>query len=195
MFNWRKILYLPTTEQKNVLLADVKYIVEGCSKIASTEWKELKENQESHDGRCPQCHTEYVINKIRQVVGTTKTTGKFIFGFGSVNTETKIDTLEVNHCHNCGHEWKKFKMKYISATDILRVTLNYLGDIHANPEENIKKYWKHEAIQVFEKCHAEAIYLLLRKHEIYMRKRTKKVLTIRMLRKNYDSIFDNKNNK
>lgn len=191
--NLRKFLYLPTTKQKNILLADVKRIVEGCENIASTEWKELKENQKTHDGQCPHCKDKAsIVNKISQVEGNTKTTGKFIFGFGSVDTETTIDTLEINHCNKCGHEWKKFKMKYVSATDIIRVALNYLGDIYGNPEVNERKYWKHEAIQVFDNCHAEAIFTLIQKYDVYMRKTTKKVLRIKTLRKHYNSIFDKK---
>jgi len=189
--NLRKFLYLPTDEQKLVLLADVKRIVEGCADIASTEWKELKENQKSHDGQCPRCKDKgKIVDKINHVQGISKVTGKFYFGFGTINTVTTVDTIEVNHCHNCGHEWKKFKTKYISATDIMRVALNYLGDIYGNPDHNMKKYWKHEAIQVFDKCSAEAIHLLVKKHEPYMRNTTKKVVTMKMLRKHYDSIFD-----
>lgn len=190
--NWRKILYLLTGEQKLVLLADVKRIVEGCSNIASTEWKELKENQKSNDGRCPRCKKSDIVDKIKHIQGTGKITGNFRLGFGSLNGSTTIDTSEVNHCNDCGHEWKKFKTKYISATDIVRVALNYLGNILGEPEKNKHHSWKHEAIQVFDGCHAEAIHMLLIKHDGYMHDSTKKILNKKTLRDNYKSVFDEK---
>lgn len=188
--NLRKLLYFPTPEQRENLLTDVKRIVEGCSSIASTEWKELKENQRTHDSRCPKCKKSNIIDKIRHVQGTGKIGGEFKLGYGSINGSLDIDTTEVNHCNDCGNEWKKFKTKYISTTDIIRVALNYLGDIHSNPEKNKKKYWKHDAIKVFDDCYAEAIQVLLTKHKRYMHKSTKKILTIKKLRKEYNSVFD-----
>lgn len=188
--NWRKLLYILTVEQKVVLLADIKCIVEGCSNIASTEWKELKENQKSHDSRCPKCKKEDVVDKITHVQGIGKITGNFRLGFGSLNSSTTIDTSEVNHCNYCGHEWKKFKTKYISATDIVRVALNYLGSIHVDPEKNKRKYWKHDTVKVFDGCHAEAIHMLLIKHDGYMHDSTKKILNLKTLRKHYNSVFD-----
>ena len=64
--NIRKLLYLPTAEQKNVLVADIEQIMTKCDKIASVEWKEQKENQKSHDGICPKCRArqEDIVDKI-----------------------------------------------------------------------------------------------------------------------------------
>lgn len=188
--NWRKIFYYLSAEQKVILLADVKRITEGCSDIASTEWKELKENQKTHDGRCPKCKKSDVVNKIRHVQGTGKINSDLKLGFGSVKGSITIDSTEVNYCNHCGNEWKKFKTKFISTTDIIRVALNYLGSIHADPEKNKRKYWKHDAIKVFDNCHAEAIHMLLKKHDGYMHDITKKTLTSKCLRKHYNSVFD-----
>lgn len=190
--NWRKLLNLPTGEQKLVLLADVKRITEGCADIANSEWKELKENQRIHDGRCPRCKKSDVVDKIRHVQGTGKINSELKLGFMLVKGSIIIDSTEVNYCNHCGHEWKKFKIKYISATDIVRVTLNYLGDIYVNPKKNERKDWKHDAIKVFDNCHAEAIRMLLKKHDGYMHNITKKTLNLRTLRKHYDSVFDKK---
>jgi len=195
MVNLRKLIYYLNAEQKLVLLADVKRIAEGCNNIANTEWKELKENQRTHDGKCPHCKDKSsIVNKIRHVQGTGKIGGEFKFGFGSVKGSVAIDTTEINHCNKCGHEWKKFKTKYISTSDILRVALNYLGDIHANPKKNERKDWKHDAIKVFNDCHAEAIHSLIKKHDGFMHNITKKTLNLKMLRKHYKSIFDKNGN-
>lgn len=190
MVNWRKLFYYISAEQKLVLLADIKTITEGCNDIANTEWKELKENQKTHDSRCPKCKKSDVIDKIRHVQGAGKINSDFKLGFGSVKGSVAIDTTEVNYCKKCGNEWKKFKTKYISTTDIIRVALNYLGSIHADPEKNIKKYWKHDVIKVFNNCHAEAIHMLIKKHNGYMHNITKRTLTSKTLRKYYNSVFD-----
>lgn len=189
--NWRKLFYYISAEQKLVLLADIKTITEGCSDIANTEWNELKENQRTHDGKCPKCKDKAsIVDKITHVQGTGKIGGDFRLGFGSIDGSLNIDTNEINHCMKCGHEWKKFKTKYISATDIIRVALNYLGDIHNKPEHNKRNSWKHDAIKVFNNCHAEAINTLLKKHDGYIHDSTKKTLNLKMLRKHYNSVFD-----
>ncbi|RLF56671.1 MAG: hypothetical protein DRN27_09220 [Thermoplasmata archaeon] len=191
MVNLRKLFYYLNAEQKTVLLADIKRIAEGCNYIASTEWKELKESQKTHDGQCPKCRVSVkIIDKIRHVQGTGKISSDFKLGFGSINGSINIDTTEVNHCKMCGHEWKKFKIKYISTSDIVRVALNYLGEIHADPEKNKRKDWKHDAVKVFNDCHAEAINMLLKKHSGYMHDITKKTLNLKTLRKQYNSVFD-----
>jgi hypothetical protein len=104
-----------------------------------------------------------------------------------------IETNPVNHCNICGHEWKKFKTKYVSKTDILRVTLNYLSDLISNPKHNRKLSWKTEAVQVFEGCHAEAITMVAKEEKRYLR--SKHNLRIGVLRKYYPSIFDGENKK
>lgn len=90
---------------------------------------------------------------------------------------------------------KKFETKYVSETDIVRVALNYLGQIYDNPEHNKKMSWKMEAIQVFDGCCAEAIKILVEKHfySLYITERGK--LTFARLRRNYRSVFDGENKK
>lgn len=194
--NLRKLLYLPTSKQKAVLAADIEQILSKCDKIASQEWKEIKENQKSRDGQCPNCKArEDIVNKIRQVKGSGNVGGNFYFGFGSVSGSMSLDTDEVNHCNNCGNEWKKSKTKYISKTDILRVALNYLGDIYKDPETNKKMSWKMEAIQVFDNCCAEAIKILVDKHSYNLYYKTKTQLTFHNLRRYYKSVFDADNKK
>ena len=189
--NIRKILNLPTKEQKLVLNKDIKKIMEGCDSIASVEWKEQKENQKSHDGQCPNCRVQKdIVEKIRQVKGKGNVGGDFKLGFGSINGSLDIDTHEVNHCNNCGNQWKKFETKYITNTDIIKVALNYLGDIYHDPERNKTYSWKHDAIKVFEDCHAEAIKLLVNKYDYKLHGTSKKVLKLKKLRIEYKSIFD-----
>lgn len=194
--NIRKLLYLPTLEQKIVLATQIEHILEKCDKIASVEWREQRENQKTHDGICPKCRArqEYIVDKIRQVHGDGNVSGSFSLGFGSVSGRMSVDTDEVNHCNKCGNEWKKFKTKYISKTEIVRVALNYLAAIIENPEE--KKWdWKVEAIQVFDGCSAEAIRVLVEKNSYNIYSSTKEQLTLTTLRRYYKSVFDRENKK
>jgi len=192
--NLRKLLYFPTKEQQALLIVDVQEIMVRCDKIASSEYKDQKEARESHDSICPNCHTRKdgnnIVDKIRQVQGKGKVSGSFYLGFGSVVGNMEVDTGEVNHCNHCGNEWKKFKVKYISKTDIVRVALNYLGELYDNPERNKKFSWKTEAVQVFDGCYAESIIALVSKNSHYMHLITKKHLTVSRLRQNFKSVFD-----
>jgi len=192
--NLRKLLYFPTDEQLATLTADVQRIVARCDKIASEEYRDLKDAKDSHDSVCPVCRTRKegsnIVDRIASVEGKGKVDGDFTLGFGKVTGSMNIDTEAVNHCNTCGNEWKKFKIKYISKTDILRVALNYLGEMYENPKHNKKMSWKVEAIQVFDGCSAEAIYALIGKNNYYMRSAAKRYLTLSNLRVNFKSIFD-----
>lgn len=193
--NWRKLIYFPTKKQKEILIKEIDDVLIKCDEIAQQELKEQKENQKSIDGVCPKCRarSENIVNKITDVNGKGNVNGTLRFGFGSVDGSVNIETSEVNHCNKCGNEWKKFKTKFVSKTDILRVILNYLGDIYEDPVKNKNFKWKHEAIQIFDDCHAEAIKILVDKYSHNLHQKTVDVLKLHRLRKDYFSVFDDKN--
>jgi hypothetical protein len=185
----RKILNFKNKEQELLVLADVQNILDKCDVIASKEYAEQKEARESHDSVCPACRTRKeknnIVNKIRQVHGKGSVGGN-LFG---VSGYMEVDTDEVNHCNACGNEWKKFKIKYVSKSDIVRVALNYLGSILKDPEE--KKYtWKIEAIKVFDDCYAETIVRLRDENSSYIYSSTESQLKLNILRYYYKSVFD-----
>ncbi len=192
--NIHKVLNIPDKKQNIIINGDIKIVIRKCDAIAKMEYKELLENNKIHDSQCSICKNTKVINKISHVQGKTSIVNNFKFGFGSITTNTTIDTVEVNHCTNCGNEWIKSKVKYITGTDILRVALNYLAQIIINPEEK-KKEWKLEAIQVFNDCCAESIYRLRVKNEEYLLSDTNSKLNLRVLRKYYESVYDSNKNK
>lgn len=188
--NLRKLLNLPTAKQTIAIQDQVKTIMERCEKIGTQEYREQKENQRTHDGRCPKCRADNVIDRIASVEGKGKVDGSFYLGFGSVNGFSSVDTTAVNHCVACGHEWKKFKTKFISKTDMIRVTLRYLGNIIDNPVHNEGMSWKTDALKVFDGCSAEAVYILYKKHKVVLRTRVGIYVTLRSIRTRYSSIFD-----
>jgi DNA-directed RNA polymerase subunit RPC12/RpoP len=191
----RKLLYLPTVQQNREIQTDIEAIMNSCADIASREFKEQKENQLARDTRCPRCRERDVVDKIRNVEGSGKINGDFYLGFGNVSGRMKIETEAVNHCNECGHEWLKFKTKYISKTEIVRVALNYLGDYLKDPVKQQRMCWKMKAIEVFKDRSAEAIHVLTKKHWGYMRPTPRQTLKPRILRKYYPSIFKAKDRK
>jgi hypothetical protein len=193
--NLRKIFDIMNSSDITTLVDETLLIKQRCDEIASQEYKEQKENQRTHDSRCPKCRADKdkIVDKIAKTSGKGKVDGSFYLGFGSISGSMDIDTDSVNHCNVCGHEWEKFKTKYVSKTDILRVTLKYLSDMISNPTHNRRLSWKIEAIKVFDGCHAEAITLLVKEEKRYVR--SKNNLRNIVLRKYYPSIFDGENKK
>ncbi len=193
--NIRKIFGHPTKSQQALIDADVQNIMNKCDVIATSEFKDLKMAQESHDGCCPNCRArkEDIVNKIRQVQGKGEVHGSFSFGFGDVSGSMNVDTNEINHCNKCGNEWKKFKIKYISKTDIVRVALNYLAEIISDPAIN-NKSWKTDAIKVFDGCSAESITQIIKSIKD-IRMSTESTLTTRCLRRYFKSVYDGENKK
>ena len=193
--NLRKLINIRSAKQIDVLIAETELIKQRRDKIASQEYKEQKENQRTHDERCPKCRAnqDKIVDKVRLVEGKGSVDGSFFLGFGNVSGSMKIDTNTVNHCTVCGHQWKKFKTKYVSKTGILRVTLNYLSDLIKDPDYNKKLSWKIDAIEIFDGCHAEAITMVVNEESRYLR--SKGYLRNAVLRKYYPSIFDGDNKK
>jgi hypothetical protein len=186
----RKRLNIPTISQSLEIQKDIEIIMTGCADIASQEFKEQKENELAHNGRCPKCRERLIVDKIRNVEGGGKVDGNFYFGFGAVAGRMEIKTEAVNHCNECGHEWQKFKSKYISKTEVVRVALNYLGDYLKDPEKQKRFDWKMEAIKVFNDRSAEAIHTLIKKHWTYIRPTPRQTLKLWKLRKFYPSVFN-----
>ncbi len=189
-------LYFLTKKQKQILGADAENVLSKCDKIAKIERDDMYEEQKRHDGICPNCRAKKtddgsnIVNKIARVQGGGSVGGNLFGVSGSMSVDTNI----VNHCNKCGNEWKKFETKAISQTNILRVCLNYLGEIFKDPTIQKKYEWKMEAISVFDDCFAETIYHFRLKESDYLWSAANTYLHLHNLRKHYKSIFD-KNNK
>ena len=169
----RKFFNIPTKSQKEALKSEKQLILQRCSAIARAETNEQRENQKVHDMMCPLCKARKRVDRIVfvQNKGTI-----FKIGWGIIKGITAIDTVFVNHCGECSHEWEKYKTKAISETSILRVAVLYLQQIINNPKEK-KRDWKVETIQIFEGCSAEIIHDL-------------SSIKLSVLRKYYLSIYE-----
>lgn len=190
----RKLLNLPNRTQKLILEQERILILDKCNTIAKVEYDEQLEAKQVHDSRCPRCRADKIVDRISHVHGNCKISSAFYFGFGSIQTNLSIDTVAVNHCNSCGHEWIKFKTKYVSNTKILIVVLNYLAEILSDSDEK-KHQWKIDAIQVLDSCHAETIYKFCYENKNYLHDKTNSILTLSRLRQYYQSIYDEENKK
>ena len=191
----RKFLNLPNKSQKLILEQEIIRTLDKCNSIAKIEYDEQLEAKQIHDNRCPKCREkDMIVDRISHVQGFNRSSGIFYFGFGSIQTNLSIDTIAVNHCNSCGHEWIKFKTKYVSNTKILRVVLNYLAEILSDSAEK-NRSWKMEAIQALNECHAETIYKLCVENKNFLHDKTNDVLTLSCLREYYQSIYDGETKK
>lgn len=74
------------------------------------------------NNKCPKCEYEFIIDKISQIKGDINGS---INGYSSLfggnvsgSVHGSIDTLEINKCPKCNHEWKKYKPNgYFESTD------------------------------------------------------------------------------
>jgi hypothetical protein len=191
--NLRKFFNYPDTKQKSLISNDINTIMKKCGDIAYAEQREQRDLKIRHDSKCQngKCKSNDIVNKIRDVQGRGNVSGTFYLGFGDVSGNLMVDTLEVNHCNVCGHEWRKFKEKSISSEQILVVALNYLADILTKPIEKEDFPWKADAIKVFDDCCAESIYSLVIKNKSNIFINTASKLNRNQLRKHYKSVFDN----
>jgi hypothetical protein len=193
----RKFLNLPNKEQSAKKTADMDAILEVCSEIATKERADMRQDQEMHNGVCPNCrakksdNSDAIVDRISNVQGKGSVGGNAFGVSGSV----LIQTSPVNHCNKCGHEWEKFKTKSISQTHILRVCLNYLGEILKDPTQKSKD-WKLEAVRkAFNGCYAESIFSFVQKEWDFLYTDTCNKCTLRRLRKHYQSLYDLENNE
>jgi hypothetical protein len=192
--NLRKLFHISTADQSLIIFNEIKAIQKRISGIANTERKEQTENQKSRDSRCPRCRASITVNdkpnivdRIASVESKTKIRGNVF----KINGIVVVETKPVNHCNNCGHEWEKFRTKVITDFAITKIILDYLSDIIRNPERNKRYSWKHEYMEVFKDCHAEAIHAVQKQYKRALRH----PLTVRQLRTKYESIFDKKKSK
>lgn len=141
-------------------------------------YNSISSSQQSKDTskneNCPKCKAgiEGIVDKIRRVKGEVD--GGFFLGFGSVSGET--DTGSVNHCNNCGHEWKKEETK---SSDIREFAMDQiLGPMYyffSNHQYNNSDELK--------RCSAKAIKIFIKKHQDGYIAEVLKKLSERELRK------------
>lgn len=173
--------------KKGAITEEINTIIKRCDRIAMSEYREEKEAAIFHDNTCPSCKkNSHVVDKIRNVEGVANIVKEF---WGTDKITLKIITYEVNHCNDCGHEWKKFKTRYVTGSQIVRVAFRYL--VTNFKSENIinSDSMRYQVLMVFKDMHAETIHKLYKTHLKYLNPNIKSKINLSVLRKYYPTIY------
>lgn len=118
------------------------------------ENRETHNRRESeHNGKCSKCNSTNINGRIRRIKGEIAGRSSGDWGLSG-----EIDTLGVNKCNDCGHEWKIYEGKpfYIDYGDIIGYVNTLMrfvgkyssGEIDWNPNDLSEKFTsKDEKIQ------------------------------------------------
>ena len=137
-------------------------ILSRCDVIAKKENSEQKQAKDNHDNICPNCHSgkDKIVNKLNHVHGKLVIDDDAWFNFFHQNKNIiNICTGEINHCNNCGNQWKKYNNKTVYKTQVLKMAFIYLGQFFKS-NDDFNMPWKLEVISVFYGMHFETIYEL-----------------------------------
>lgn len=188
--NLKKYFNIQNTTQKVLIAKQLDEIVNMADKDADSHNKNEYDDRTNVNSKCPLCGNKKVVDKISQVVGHGSVSGSFVWGSGGVYGSSNTDTLEVNHCSSCGHQWKKYKTQYKWKSDVIKDYLNHTFE-YIKDEKSVWDFYKRD----FEKLKpyfAETIYKLLAMHGGDCLSSTKEGLTLELLREKFVSIFDEK---
>lgn len=115
------IKYFGKQPQKiKIMKEDYARFEQLTNKVENEKNRDSKNYANKNDNVCPKCHSHNVNDKFARIKG--RIDGDFFIGIGSI--EGKIDTKEVNKCHDCGNEWKKYKTSYHYSKDVKRDLIN-----------------------------------------------------------------------
>lgn len=106
--------------EKQECIADIKRLNEKIKIMNANAYENEKKRVYEINNHCPKCNSFNVIDKISQIKGEIK--GARYGDFGYINGN--IDTLGINKCKDCEHEWKK--AEYINNQTNLSFELSYL---------------------------------------------------------------------
>jgi DNA-directed RNA polymerase subunit M/transcription elongation factor TFIIS len=193
-----KVIKKLSPEQITLLAADVEVVNERCKEIAHVHYEREEKWQESHDNTCPNCSAKKgeIVNKIRQVQGGGSVDGSFssglFYGSGSVHGSMKIDTFGVNHCNNCGNEWKKYNKDFKSTREVAEDGIKYVSRLIQDP---VEYKWAKDLVKVFEGCYVETILQFAEKNQYSLYSDDKETLCFTKLHDYYKSVWDDPNIK
>jgi hypothetical protein len=194
----KSVIKTLSPEQTALLAADLEVVNKRCKEIADAHYTREEKWQESHDNTCPNCNSKKgeIVNKIRQVQGSGSVDGSFssglFYGSGSVHGSMKIDTFGVNHCNNCGNEWKKYNKDFKSPRQVAQDGVKYVSRLIQDPAEY---KWAKDLAKVFEGCYVETVVHFAEENRYSLMDSDINALSFNNLNKYYKSIWDDPNIK
>ena len=184
--NLRKIFNVPNENQKKLIEQDYKRMEKIAQKMANEHDVMESEYQENHDGKCPNCGATKIVNKIARTQGSGSVSGSFALGFGSIDGSSSSDTNSVNHCNECGNQWKKYQPNYKWTTDIFKEWMKHIIQYFDGEQWN----WIEKTMKLLQEHnpYAETMYMIL--NEINCDLYRSDNLGLMRLRKLYKSVYD-----
>lgn len=98
---------------------DVEIIEQRAKEISSKQFDEDYERRKRINGTCS-CGSHNIVKQFKEIKG--RINGSFGGSFLGVGGYVSggIDTYTVNHCNDCGNEWKEYEYQYLSIDDIIK---------------------------------------------------------------------------
>jgi ssDNA-binding Zn-finger/Zn-ribbon topoisomerase 1 len=182
----RKIFNIPNEDQKELIEQDYEKMKNVAKDLASEISRIEIEYQEDHDGKCPNCGKSNIVNKITRTQGSGSVSGSFALGFGNIYGSSLTDTNGVNHCNECGNQWKKYESDLKWYNDFFK---QWIRDIIDNYGDN-QYSWVEKTMKLLKENdpYAETMYKIYKEvnYDLYR----SDDLTLRNLRKLYKSVYD-----
>ena len=95
-------------------------------------------------------------------------------------------TVYINHCNNCGNQWRKYKISHTWSYDIFTQWINGLNDFNTDEQT-----FKNTTIQQLKDIPAESILNIINKYGKDCHGNVKENLTLSYLRTKFKSVYDN----
>jgi hypothetical protein len=181
----KRFFGVKSSDQKGIVAKDYELLVKRIDEYRNRENQKLSDRAKRENNKCPNCGNndkKMIVNKISRVQGKGEVSGTLFGIYGSSET----DTNDVNHCNECGNQWKKEDVSYIWTDNASRTCLNGL-DFHIR-NDNARIYNEEKAL--FDEICIEAIMRLRKK---YGSTYTGEHISRTALKKlNYKSVWDKK---
>lgn len=151
-----------TKEQKTKVGEDIKTIEDRVESLRSEINGEASDRAHKDNEKCPNCGNrdpKKIVNKISRVQGHGEVSGSLFGIYGSSDT----DTNEVNHCNDCGNQWKKVRVDWKWQSDIFE---DCLRSLNTKIEKRGEMFWSYDVkrCKVFEGMCVESILDWDKKH-------------------------------
>lgn len=187
--NLRKYFNHPNASQKKMISDGADMLISLANERSAELNRQKSASVKNHNSICPMCKKSSIVNKIAQVQGSGSVSGSFGPFGGGLYGSSSIDTNEVNHCNDCGNQWKKEKMKYIWE---MAVVSTWIDDINTSQDKEYE-FAKRTLKMLKEKeIPAESIWKLFIMESVYDRcyYSTREELTLGYLREHFKSVYD-----
>lgn len=98
---------------------DIEIIEQRAEKICSINRGEEREKRNKINSTCS-CGSHNIVKKFKRIKGEINGSfGGSFLGFGGAMSG-QVDTYTVNHCNECGNEWKEYGYTYLFPEKIIK---------------------------------------------------------------------------